>query len=242
MIKKIFFILITLFFWGCSNERNIKENEETKKYKVAINFEHPPLLYKDEKTEERKGFIYDIAKEIETRGNFIFIWDEIPISKIFDEVARGNYDIGFAAFILTKERKNIVNMTEHFYGSNIIILGNRNIDYSKNKNFIYGVQAESTVVDRIDNKNKIIVSSKEKKLINSLINHEIDYIAIDDVCGNKILKEYPQIFQKEIVEEALVSFITSKTLDKNDMKKINSIILEMKHNGEIDKLKKKYDI
>lgn len=133
-------------------------------------------------------------------------------------------------------------MTEPFYSSNIVILGNKNIDYSKNINFIYGVQAESIVVDRVDNKDKIIVSSKEKKLINSLINREIDYIAIDDVCGNKILKEYPQIFQKEIVEETSVSFITSKAFKKDDLKKINSIISEMKLNGEIDKLKKKYEI
>lgn len=227
---------------SCSNDNEIKEIKEIKKYKVAINFEHPPLLYKDEKTGERKGFIYDIAKEIEIRGNFKFSWDEIPISNIFDEVITGAYDIGFAAFILTEERKKIINMTEPFYSSNIVILGNKNIDYSKNSNFIYGVQAESIVVDRIDNKDKIIVSSKEKKLISSLINQEIDYIAIDDVCGNKILKEYQQIFRKEIVEEASVSFITSKAFKKDDLKKINSIILEMKLNGEIDRLKEKYEI
>lgn len=58
----------------------------------------------------------------------------------------------------------------------------------------------------------------------------------------KILRENPELFQKEIVEEVEVSFITSKTMNKDDFKRMNEIILELKADGTIEKLKKKYGI
>ena len=242
----VFIIVIALFFLGCNDKKGYEEknNKDKTRYKVAFNLEQPPLLYREVKTGEIKGFIYDIGKEIERRGNFIFCWEETPLSKIFDEVTVKNYDIGIAPFISTEERKNKVNITESFYTSQIIVLGNREIDYKESKEPIYGVQTESIVLDKVqgEDSGKVIVSSKEERLLDSLLNRDIDYMVTDSICGNEILKKNPQLFNKEVIEEVSISFITSKTLNKDDLKRINEIILEMKSDGTIEDLKKKYDI
>lgn len=242
----VFIVAVALFFLGCNGKKEDgdKNNKDEKMYRVATNLEQPPLLYRDDKTGEAKGFIYDVVKEIEKRGEFTFSWEEIPLSKIEDEVIVKNYDIGVAPFIATDERKDKVNITESFYTSKIIVLGNRDIDYSENKKPIYGVQSESSVLDKFDaeDSDKVVVSSKEQRLIESLVNKDIDYIVTDGVCGNDILKKNPQLFKKEIIEETSVSFITSKSLNEDDFNKINKIILELNSDGTVERFKEKYDI
>lgn len=115
-------------------------------------------------------------------------------------MTEGNYDIGIAPFISTEERKEKVNITYPFYNSSILILGNRAIDYSKNTKFIYGVQSESSAIKKIsdEDKGKIIINSKEERLVTSLKNRDIDYLVIDDACGKKYLGKTLNYFRKKL--------------------------------------------
>lgn len=236
----IFVIPLVLFFLGCSEAKH-KESS----YRVVASFDYAPFIYIDDETGEKKGFVYEIAKEIEKRGEFKFEWYDQPFSRIIEKIVEERYDIGVSAFTITNERKKNVDFTEPFYNSEIVVLGNKEIDYyNNNKESIYGIQTNSVFEDKIAKKpgNKIIVNSKEERLIGTLVNKEIDYIVTDLAASNRIIRENPQLFKEEVLEDSEVAIVVSKKMNKNDFKKINSIILEMKSDGTIEKLKKKYDI
>ena len=245
-MKKVYLILIvTLLFLGCKNERksNLK-NEESQKYKVAINFEYYPFVYKNETTGEPKGFIYEISKEIEKRGNFIVQIEEKSTSKIIDEIAVGNYAAAVMAFAVTKERHKVVGFSEPLYNSQIIILGNKNIDYKKNSKDVYGVQSNSIFEEKIEeiDKDSLIIKDRECRLTKALVNKEIDYIVTYLETANNLIKDNPELFIEKSLGEIEVAFAMSKTLNKDDFKKVNSIISEMKLDGTMEKLKIKYNL
>lgn len=245
-MKKVYLILIvTLLFLGCQNERetNLK-SEKNQKYKVAINFEYYPFVYKNETTGEPEGFIYEISEEIEKRGNFIVQLDEKPISKIIDEIAVGNYDAGIMAFAITEERHKMIDFSETIYNSQIIILGNKNIDYKKNSKEIYGVQSNSIFEEKIEklDKDSLIVKDRECRLTEALLHKEIDYIVTYLETANNLIKNNPELFIKESLGKIEVAFAISKNLSKNESEKINSIISEMRADGTIKKLKTKYNL
>ena len=234
-----FIITLILFFLGCSES---KHNE--KIHKVVASFDYDPFIYIDNETEEKKGFVYEIIKEIEKRGEFKFEWYNQPFPRIIDRVVEGRYDIGISAFSITDERKKVIDFTEPLCNSEIVVLGNKEIEYDKIANKIYGIQTNSVFEDKIAKKvgDKIVVKNKEERLVSILISKEIDYIITDSGAGHRIIKENPQLYIKEVLENSEIAFVVSKKIDKNDFKKINSIILEMKSDGTIENLKKKYDI
>lgn len=236
-------ILLILFFLGCSREKREEEKQENT-YRVVAAFDYAPFIYIDEKTGEREGFVYEIVKEIEKRGQFKFEWYNQPFSKIIDKIVEGRYDIGVSAFTITEERKKLVDFTEPFYKSEIVVLGNKEIEYDRCTNTIYGVQTNSVFEEKIEkiSGNKTIVNSKEERLIATLVNKEIDYLITDFGASLRIIEEHPQLFQKEVIEETEIGLVVSKKMKRSDLKKINNIILEMTSDGTIEKLKNKYGI
>lgn len=245
-MKKIYFILIImLLFLGCKNEeKTTLKNEENKKYNVAINFEYYPFIYKDESTEEPQGFIYEVSKEIEKRGNFLVHLNEEPISKIIDEIVTGNNDVGIMAFGVTEERNQKVDFSETLYNSEIVILGNNNLTYKKNAQIICGVQANSIFEKKIEeiDKDWLIIRDRDSRLVEALVNKEIDYIVTYSETANNLIEKHPELFKKETLGKMEIAFIMSKALNKNEFKKVNSIISDMKLDGTMEKLKKKYNL
>lgn len=235
----IFIVALISFFLGCS-ESKYKENT----YKVVASFDYAPFIYIDNETEEKKGFVYEIIKEIEKRGEFKFEWYDQPFPRIIDRIIEGRYDIGVSAFSITEERKKVVDFTEPLCNSEMVVLGNKEIEYDKTVNKIYGIQTNSVFEDKITKKvgDEIIVKDKEERLVRTLVNKEIDYIITDLAAGYRIIKDNSQLYKKEVLENSEIALVVSKKIDKNDLKKINSIILEMKSDGTIENLKKKYDI
>ena len=235
----IFIVALILFLLGC-NETKHKEST----YRVVASFDYAPFIYRDDETREKKGFIYEVVKEIEKRGAFKFEWYDQPFPRILDRVIEGRYDIGVSAFTITAERKKVVDFTEPLCSSEIVVLGNKEIEYGKTEDTIYGIQTNSAFDDKIIKKigNKVIVSSKEERLVSILVGKEIDYLITDLGAGDRLIKENPQLFKKEVLENSEVAIVVSKKLDKDDLKRINEIILEMKSDGTIENLKKKYDI
>lgn len=245
-MKKVYLILIVmLLFLGCkSEEKTTIKNEENKEYSVAINFEYYPFSYKDESTEEPQGFIYEISKEIERRANFTVHLQEEPISKIIDEITNGNYDVGIMAFAVTEERNKKIDFSETLYNSEIVILGNRNIAYQKDIQIICGVQANSIFEKKFEeiDKDWIIVRDRDCRLVEALVNKDIDYIVTYSETANNLIEKHPELFKKETLGKMEIAFIMSKDLNKNAFKKVNSIISDMKLDGTMERLKKKYNL
>ncbi len=240
-MKKILLIwaIAVLFFSMCT-----LNSKKQKVYRVAIDLKYPPFTDKDSKDGSYKGYLYDIMSDVEKNGNFKFIWSEDDFSKIIEKVTKGEYDIGVGAFTLTDERKEKVDFLEYQTFTEVVVLGNNEIEYLELNTPIYGV-AESSYFEQAFNKiegSKSMIKGNHIKLLDNLKNKEIDYIILDRAVALDIIGKNPNLYIKSTIDKTGIGAVVSKKMSRKDLKEMNKIILEMQKNGTLAELKKIYNI
>ncbi|MBU2992845.1 transporter substrate-binding domain-containing protein [Octadecabacter sp. 1_MG-2023] len=78
--------------------------------RIATGGHFPPYIY-DPETEQARGFDKDLLDEICQRGDYDCVWVDLPMSDIFQALARGDVDVVTGGFGYSSERDAIVDFT-----------------------------------------------------------------------------------------------------------------------------------
>lgn len=243
-MKKIISLIIILFsiFIGCEKDSKIEEVKNS--YIIGIDDADYPFEYRDPITGKLTGFEYELISEIAKEGDFEIKIIIIPFANLIPELAKNAIDIGIGHFSITDERKKLVNFSNSYLSSNEVVLANKNNTSTNEDAPIYAEPPGTTFLDyakKIPNA-KIVEEVKYDKIIEKLLQKEIDYTIIDEPTATVYSSMHSELYIKENIQRTYIGLALSKKLSKEDTKKINKIIDKFIEDGTIDKLKEKYNI
>lgn len=236
----IFIVLISVFVIGCNKKRMEKES-----YTVGIDANSGyPFEYKDNSTGAINGFEPELIAEIARRGKFKINFVESSFLSIIPRVKEGNLDMGIGFISITNERKKIADFSEVYYTSRVVVLGNKENKNADKKKLIFGFPKGTYFKNYVkDIKNAVIVEDIDREgVMQKLISKEIDYTIADSRIGVKYIEKNPMIYEERTIKEDSIAIIFSKELPESFQKKINAIIVEIKNDGTLDVIKKKYNV
>ena len=243
MMKKIILLLLifSTLFIGC-----VWKNKFTQKnvYVVGIDDSDPPFLYRDKATEKLTGFEYDLILEIAKRGKLKLEIVDVNFYNLIPQLVTENLDLALGTFTITEERKELVNFSESYLESDIVVVGIKNNTKLQETKPIYSIPKGSIFINYIKNiKNITIIEELNyEKIIEKIHANEIDYIIMDKASAILHCNSDPLLYIKNTIQKTQVALAVSKKISSEDLTKINNIILKLKQDGTIEILKRKYGI
>lgn len=241
-MKKIIILIVVgvIFLLGCGAKKEVKTN-----YTVAIDSGAiSPSNYKDKVTGEILGFEAELMREIAKRGNFRFDFVEQPFSLIIKGVTEGKTDMGVGFISMIDERKKILKFSEPYMETIIVLLANKNNKLQDNSEIVYGIAKGTYFKSLIENKKTvgIIEEVDTNKVIEKLLSKDVDYAITSKELGDVYIIKHPEIYEERILNKDLIGIAFNKNTPTKFINKVNNVISEMKSDGSLDNLKKKYGI
>lgn len=242
MKKIVILTLIFLTFFIACGEK-IK-NTQKNLYVVGIDDSDPPFLYRDKSTNKLTGFEYDLILEIAKRGKLKLEIVDVNFYSLIPQLVAENLDLALGTFTITEERKEHINFSEPYLESDIVVVGIKNNTKLQETHPIYSIPKGSVFMDYIKNiKNITIVEDIQyDKIIEKMHAHEVDYVIMDKASAVSYCNSDPLLYIKKTIQKTQIALATSKKISSNDLNKINNIILDLKKDGTIAILKRKYNI
>lgn len=243
MMKKIILLLLifSTLFIGC-----VWQNKFTQKnvYVVGIDDSDPPFLYRDKSSEKLTGFEYDLILEIAKRGKLKLEMVDVNFYNLIPQLVTENLDLALGTFTITEERKELVNFSESYLESDIVVVGIKNNTKLQETKPIYSIPKGSIFINYIKNiKNITIIEELNyDKIIEKMHANEIDYAIMDKASAILHCNSNPFLYIKNTIQKTQVALAVSKKISSEDLTKINNIILKLKQDGTIEILKRKYGI
>lgn len=241
MKKIIILMVIGIFFlWGCGTKKEIKNS-----YTIAIDSGGEfPSNYIDKETGEIAGFEADLMREIAKRGNFKIDFIEKSFSLIISGVRDGKTDMGVGFISIRDERKKILNFSEPYMETAVVLLANKKNKMASNDEKIYAIAKGTYFKLLIEDKKdiEIVEEVDTNKIIEKLVSKEVDYAITSREIAAIYSEKYPEIYEAKVLQEDLVAIAFYKNISPDFIKEVDKIILEMKADGSLDTLKKKYGI
>ncbi len=242
-MKKIILLLLifSTLFIGC-----VWQNKFTQKnvYVVGIDDSDPPFLYRDKSSEKLTGFEYDLILEIAKRGKLKLEMVDVNFYNLIPQLVTENLDLALGTFTITEERKELVNFSESYLESDIVVVGIKNNTKLQETKPIYSIPKGSIFINYIKNiKNITIIEELNyDKIIEKMHANEIDYAIMDKASAILHCNSNPFLYIKNTIQKTQVALAVSKKISSEDLTKINNIILKLKQDGTIEILKRKYGI
>lgn len=241
-MKKIIFLIVvgTIFLWGCGAKKEIKNH-----YTVAIDSGGvSPSNYKDKDTGEILGFEADLMREIAKRGEFKITFVEKAFSLIISGVKDGKTDMGVGFISIIDERKKVLKFSEPYMESVVVTLANKKNKIRDNNVKIYIIAKGTYFKSLIENKKniEIIEEVDTNKVIEKLVSKEVDYAIVSKEVSVAYRAKYPEIYEENEINKDTIGIAFYKNTSSDFINKVDNIILEMKSDGSLDNLKKKYGI
>ena len=237
--SNILFFLVIILFISCKKNDNI--------LKVALDPKYPPMEYY--KNEKIVGFDVDLINLIASKLNKKIQIIDVPFDTIFSMLKKNQVNLIISSITVTNERKQQVDFSDpYFYDKTVLIVRN---DYNEIKtledleNKKIGTRL-GTIQDDYANSIKNIINYKYEKIdtaIIDLIAEEIDAILVDESIASDLISNNKEC---KLVND--ISFLSSPFAigvnkdNKELLIQINKILKEIKENGKLDKLKKKWNL
>lgn len=243
MMKKIILLLLifSTLFIGCG-----WKNKTTQKnvYVVGMDDSDPPFLYRDKVTDKITGFEYDLILEIAKRGKLKLEIVDVNFYNLIPQLVTENLDLALGTFTITEERKELVNFSESYLESDIVVVGIKNNTKLQETKPIYSIPKGSIFINYIKNiKNITIIEELNyDKIIEKMHANEIDYVIMDKASAILHCNSDPLLYIKNTIQKTQLALAVSKKISSEDLTRINNIILKLKQDGTIEILKRKYGI
>lgn len=238
-MKRIFILLVSILciFTACKDEKTLKSS-----YTVGCDMGYP-FVYKDNDG-KLTGFEYDLMMEVAKRGRFKLNFIEKKFEDIIPSVVKNELDIGIGSYSITEDRKKIVDFSEHYMNSDVVSVSNKKNIEINNKEPIYAVTKGTYFPNLVKKMGdvKLIEAVSNEKVVEMLIDKDVDYAVFDKDLANIYIKKYPEIYINEILRRDYIGFIFSKELGKEFKRKVSEAILDIDSDGTLLKLKTKYNI
>lgn len=231
-----------------SNKSHIEQIKESGKLLLSTG-DYRPFEYHDEKTNEIVGYDIDLAQKIADKLGVKLEVTDMQFTSIIPTVQNGQADLAIAAMYITDERKATVDFADPYLSSGVIICVKKGSDIKGKDDLIHkkvgaklGGTSAAVIQKMIDNGANIeLVTYKQNEdMLVDLENGRVDAGVNDLLYQLQYNKEHSNL---TILDEMLATADLGIAVKKGDTEfiaLINEVLKEMKDNGELDKLYKKW--
>ena len=258
MKKLLFGVVLSLFYAQFLGAQPLR---------LATDMSYPPFQFLEKG--ELKGVETEILAEISKRTGLEFKPEKTPFDKIFSVVEYGNADIAMSAIDITPERLVDFDFSESYYTTtNIFVALEGKFNSIENlKNAKIGVISPESTQEELAKRlgNEVIVCNSLMNGVLYLNNGKIDALIIESVAtpivvhnryeflsekekqGLDMLKSFgtlkkAEVFHIDFEGSAEQGLMVKKGTFGEELEKINKAIKDMKDDGTIETIIKKYGL
>jgi len=240
-------LAVVLVATACGGDDNLGGDTVT----VAVENLYPPFNYIDETTGEGAGFDYDIWREICTRLDCNAEFVEAGWPAVIEETGQGAYDTAADGITITEDRKEVVAFSDPYMTTIIKIMVRidetryADADAFFASDGILGTQVGTTnyeVATTLTPESKIDAYESFPVAVLALLSGDVDAVIIDDVAGQGYQGEGSEgvkLLDGDLSSDSL-GFIYAHDSDLIDP--VNNVIADLKDDGTMDALIKKWFI
>lgn len=235
-----------------SSDPAIQKIQKAGVLKVGAKVDVPKFGYKDPKTEKVDGFEIDLARAIAKKinGN-----DKVEVTGVNAKtrgpaLENGEVDVVIATFTITEERKKTWNFSQAYYQDAIGFLVNKDSGIKSWKDLngkTIGVAQSATTKGALQKQadaDKITVKFSDfpgyPELKAALAAKQIDAFSVDRAILFGYLDDKTTLLADKFSPQEYG--VATKLENKELAKLIDDLVGEMKKNGELDKLIKKWGL
>lgn len=233
MNKYIISTLLVLALFGCQQEA------QNKTLTVGTNAEFAPFSFIDEG--KIQGFEIDISEEICTRLGFEMQLKDLPFDGLIPELQLNKVDFVAAGMSMTPEREKVVDFTTPYLeGSPLCMVYSKKVDDLANVKIVVneGYTADYYVTD-ILNLTPIRLGNPTDAMLALQSGRADVFITAEDTL-KPLLKDDTYSYEPIDGTQENCAIMLPKT--SNLKQEINAALDEMKQDGTIEKLKKKWGL
>lgn len=218
-----------------------------KKMVVAINSTFPPFESVKEGTTDYTGIDIDIADYIAKKTGKKVEFTDMKFASLVPTLQSGRADIIISAISPTEERKQVVDFSKPYYFPMKAIICKKGDGYDtleKLKGKSAGASMGTTFVKDLKNEGGIEVVEMDTTplVVQDIKNGRLAGGLFDSAQAAVFVKENPDL-ELHVLNLPVVmddTFAIALPKGSKDVDQINSILKEMKDNGEIHKILVKY--
>ncbi|MFH2020627.1 MAG: ABC transporter substrate-binding protein [archaeon] len=246
--------LIIVLFAGCTQQNvkqgdpSIKNIKERGKLIVGTSTSYKPMEFYTENN-EISGLDIDIAKEIASILGLPLEVKDFPVwEELLDSVSSGEIDFAISSITITPERsKKMLFSVPYLNGGQVIVTKSEaNILFpedimDKKVAVISGSTSEQIATQYVKSPDQVIPYENYDPELNLLLNETVDAVIIDYVAAVDYVKSSSN--KLKIVGEPITQeYYGAATKLGNDalMSEMNRILRNMKTNGKLDQIQKKW--
>lgn len=209
-----------------------------------------PFEYHDEKTNKIIGYDIDVAEAIAKKIGVPLEVREMQFTSLIPSVQNGQADLVIAAMYITDARKEVVDFADPYMDTGmVLVVRSENNDIKSTSDLngkVVGVKTGATsekVANELKEKGAAITIKSYKETVDYLLDLENGRLdaAINDLLNQlEYNKTHPGV---KVVGEPFTKSSLGIAVKKGDTELltiINSVLAEMKQNGEANKLFKKW--
>ena len=250
-MKKVFMLLMAMvmvvMMAGCGGGEK-KAAQAPKVLKVGTEPTFAPFEFQKEGSKEFDGFDMDLIRAIGKQLNMKVEILNMGFDALIPAINAGNIDLAIAGMSITPDRQKAVDMSDPYYVSGLVVVVTKDNDAIKSVNDLgnkgIAVQIGTTGAERAAK----VPGAKVKNFnTNAEVFLELKNKGVDAVIIDKPVAEYflatggGKDFAK-IVGDTMEAESYGISLKKNSplTKEINKALLDLKKNGEYDKLYAKW--
>ena len=253
-MKKLLFLLTALVMAvmmvaGCGGGGGEKKAAEAPKVlRVGTEPTFAPFEFQKEGSKEFDGFDMDLIRAIGKQLNMKVEIQNMGFDALIPALNSGNIDVAAAGMSITPDRQKAVDMSDPYYVAGLVVVVNKDNEAIKSINDLNGkgisVQIGTTGAERAakvpDAKVKNFNTNAEVFL--ELKNKGVDAVIIDKPVAEYFLATGGGKDFAKIVGDTLEAESFGISLKKNSplTEEINKALLDLKKNGEYDKIYTKW--
>ena len=250
-MKKVFMMLMAMvmvvMMAGCGGGDK-KAAQAPKVLKVGTEPTFAPFEFQKEGSKEFDGFDMDLIRAIGKQLNMKVEILNMGFDALIPAINAGNIDLAIAGMSITPDRQKAVDMSDPYYVAGLVVVVRKDDNALKGVNDLnnkgIAVQIGTTGAERaakvpgakVKNFNtnaEVFLELKNKGVDAVIIDKPVAEYFLATVCG----KDYAKIVGDTMEAESY-----GISLKKNSplTKEINKALLDLKKNGEYDKLYEKW--
>ena len=194
------------------------------------------------------GFDIDLIQAIGKKLGIEVVIEQKDWDLMFELVKQHKVDLAISSISVTTERAQEFNFSiPYLEAGQVILIESSNSSNIFNASNLFGkkvVSQKNTTSAIVAKEAKADVRELDNNVgdqeVQELISHKIDAIILDYVAGVTLVKKYPniKIVGSQLTEEYYAILFPLSEYNLTDA--VNSILREMKQNGELDALKKRW--
>lgn len=246
--KKLFMIaaaaVLAAGIAGCGGDK--KESASAaggEKMLVAINSTFPPFESVKEGTKDYTGIDIDIAEYIGKKLGKKVEYTDMKFASLVPTLQSGRADVIISAISPTEERQKVVSFTKPYYFPMKAIICKKGAGYDtleKLKGQSAGASMGTTFVDELKKVGGIDVVEMDSTplVVQDIKNGRLAGGLFDSAQAAVFVKQNPDL-EIHVLDLPVVmddTFAIALPKDSKDVEKFNSILKEMKDNGEMHKI------